>query len=206
MREVTSSKSGEAAVGGLRARKKASTRRAIRTHAMALFAERGYERTTVEQIAAAADVSPSTFFRYFPTKEDVALQDDYDALLTAAFRAQPAALPPVRALRNAIDDVFSSIPERDRDQEIERARLVATVPDLRARMLVQVADLIHVVAEALAERVGRPADDFEVHNLAGAIIGIALNVVLPPTVDPGTDFLARLDRGLAHLEAGLPLT
>ena len=53
-----------------------------------LFKDQGYDNTTVEQIAVAAEVSPSTFFRYFPSKEEVVLQDDYDALLIAAFHAQ----------------------------------------------------------------------------------------------------------------------
>jgi len=68
-------------VGGLRERKKAKTRAAIRREAMRLFREQGYEETTVEQIAEAAEVSPSTFFRYFPTKEDVVLQDDFDVVV-----------------------------------------------------------------------------------------------------------------------------
>ena len=77
---------------GLRERKKARTRAAIREHALRLFREQGYDATTVEQIAEAAEVSPSTFFRYFPTKEDVVLQDDMELLWIDALRAQPAGL------------------------------------------------------------------------------------------------------------------
>src|SRR5215203_7523738 len=87
---------------GLRERKKAKTRAEIQRHALKLFGERGYEATTVAQIAEAAEVSESTFFRYFPTKEDVVLWDEFDPLVFEALRAQPAELSTIRALRNAI--------------------------------------------------------------------------------------------------------
>ena len=86
---------------GLRERKKARTRAAIREHALRLFREQGYPATTVEQIADAAEVSPATFFRYFPTKEDVVLQDDFDIVTLAALEAQPAGLSPIAAFRAA---------------------------------------------------------------------------------------------------------
>ena len=63
---------------GLRERKKIKLRRSVQREALRLFAEQGYEDTTVEQIADAADISTTTFYRYFPTKEDVVLDDDYD--------------------------------------------------------------------------------------------------------------------------------
>src|SRR5215467_5528655 len=94
---------------GLRERKKAKTRAAIQQHALRLIQEQGYEATTIEQIAEAAEVSPSTFFRYFPTKEDVVLYDDLDPLLFAAFEAQPAELNPIQAMRCALREVFTSL-------------------------------------------------------------------------------------------------
>ncbi len=93
---------------GLRERKKARTRASIREHALRLFREQGYHATTVEQIAAAAEVSPSTFFRYFPTKEDVVLQDDMDTRMVEALERQPAGLGPVTAVRAATREVFAS--------------------------------------------------------------------------------------------------
>jgi len=190
---------------GLRERKKAKTRLAIREHAMALFKDQGYDKTTVEQIAAAAEVSPSTFFRYFPSKEEVVLQDDYDALLIAAFHAQQVGVPPLQALRNAISEVFLSMPEGQQAQEAERVRLMTEVPELRARMLAQVSEMIQMLAEAVAERVGRQSDDFEVRTFAGALVGVALGIAASSGDDPGNDYLRQFDRALALLEAGLPV-
>jgi AcrR family transcriptional regulator len=190
---------------GLRERKKAKTRLAIREHAMALFKDQGYDKTTVEQIAAAAEVSPSTFFRYFPSKEEVVLQDDYDALLIAAFHAQQVGVPPLQALRNAISEVFLSMPEGQQAQEADRIRLMTEVPELRARMLAQVSEMLQMLAEAVAERVGRQSDDFEVRTFAGALVGVALGIAASSGDDPGNDYLRQFDRALALLEAGLPV-
>ena len=93
---------------GLRERKKARTRASLREHALRLFREKGYQNTTVEQIAAAAEVSPSTFFRYFPTKEDLVLQDDMDVRMIEALEQQPPDLGPVAAVRAASRQMFDS--------------------------------------------------------------------------------------------------
>src|SRR5881409_3232752 len=101
---------------GLRERKKQKTRWAIQEHALRLFAEQGYDATTVEQIAAAAEVSPSTFFRYFPSKEDVVIQDQYDPILASIMAAAPAELGPVGALRHAMRTALAAIDEAEQDK------------------------------------------------------------------------------------------
>ena len=108
---------------GLRERKKARTRAAIRQHALRLFRERGYSATTVEQIAAAAEVSPATFFRYFPTKEDVVLQDDMDTVTLGALEAQPAALGPIAAMRSATAAMIAQLSQADLDRLRETIEL-----------------------------------------------------------------------------------
>jgi AcrR family transcriptional regulator len=190
---------------GLRERKKARTRSAIRQHAMRLFQKQGYHATTVEQIAEAAEVSPSTFFRYFPTKEDVIITDDYDPLIVAAFKSQPAELHPVAALRGAMRSVFAEFTAERMAQERERQALILSVPELRASALDGLATTVQLLAEAVAERVGRRPDELAVRALAGAVIGVGLAAMLAAAEDPTADLFALLDGAMAHLEAGLPL-
>ena len=92
---------------GRRERKKLRTRALIQREALRLFLAKGFEATTIEEIAEAADIALSTFFNYFPTKEDVVLQDDLDPVLLEAINMEPAGLHPVAVLRKAIHTVFS---------------------------------------------------------------------------------------------------
>ena len=190
---------------GLRERKKLRTRSAIQKEAMRLFLQKGYDETTIEEIAAAADISPSTFFNYFPSKEAVVFTDDLDPLILAAFDAQPAGLSPITALRNAMVDVFSRLSPDDDAVMRERMRLMAGEPALQAGMLAQFADLVRQIAELMARRVGRGPDDFALRNLAGALLGVMLSAVLRAVEDPEADLLKLATDALAHLEAGLPL-
>ena len=195
---------------GLRERKKARTRAAIRAHALRLFRENGYHRTTVEKIAEAAEVSPSTFFRYFPTKEDVILQDDMDTRMIEALERQPADLSPLSAVRAAVRDAFASYTEADLEVIAETTLLTMTVPEIRARATDEFTRTIGVIGEALAKRAGRPADDLAVRTAAGAIIGVMMSLTMPwegwasdmQTIEGLFD---RIDQALALLEAGLPL-
>ncbi|WP_431955909.1 TetR family transcriptional regulator [Nocardia lijiangensis] len=188
------------AAPGLRERKKERTRRTIRTEAFRLFREQGYGETTIEQIAAAADVSPSTFFRYFPTKEQLVIADDLDPLLVEEFRGQPRGLSPVLAFRNAIDASLATLTPEELAFEQERQALVYHVPELRAAIGIELERGIEMIAEMIAEYLGRPADDFEVRVTAGAIAGAGLAISLRTPVNA-----ENLGHAMDFLDAGLPV-
>jgi AcrR family transcriptional regulator len=198
---------------GLRERKKARTRAAIREHALRLFREQGYDATTVEQIAEAAEVSPSTFFRYFPTKEDVVLQDDMDLLWLEAIRQQPPDVGPIAALRASVRAAFAGMGEGEWAQLRETTELAVAVPAVRARMLAELARTTQILAAAVAERSGRDSGDFAARVLAGAVVGIAMAAWFEEGGDPMAfddktklaTFADKFERGLALLESGLPL-
>jgi AcrR family transcriptional regulator len=202
---VKSLHDGDRPAIGLRERKKARTKDSIQQQALRLFQEQGYDETTVEQIAEAAEVSPSTFFRYFPTKEDVVLYDNLDPLMIAAFEAQPAELTVTQALRAAMNEVFRSLPADEMDGLRERIKLVMSVPELRARTLDEFIRTIRMFSGVIARREGRPDDDFAVRIFTGALIGVVLAATLDVLENPDQDFLALMDAGLAQLESGLPL-
>jgi AcrR family transcriptional regulator len=188
---------------GLRERKKAKTRAAIQEHALRLFAQRGYDGTSVEDIAEAAEVSPSTFFRYFPTKEDVVLYDPFDPVLIDAFRRQPPDLSPIGAMRAAFRAATAGVGWEQ--QQAERARLIFAVPELRRRMIDEFVTSMEPFARALADRVGREPDDPAVRNVIGAILGVGLMAWLQGSASPGADYVELMDAAFAHLEAGLPV-
>lgn len=190
----------------LRERKKAKTRRTIQEEALRLFAEQGYEATTVEQIAEAAEVSPSTFFRYFPTKEDVVTEDDYDPLLMEAIKAQPPDLPPLAAIRAAFRSAFASMDPEELDRVLARSKLSASVPALRARTVEGLLVTVNMLAGAVAERTGRDPHSPAVRALVGAVVGVMLPVLFTwVELDDAASLPALLDEALGYLEAGLPV-
>lgn len=190
---------------GLRERKKAATRAAIQRHALRLFGEQGYEATTIDQIAAAAEVSPATVFRYFPTKEDLVLNDDYDPLIAAAYAAQPDDLSPVAALRGALRDALGGLQPEDVAAVRERTALIMSVPQLRAGTLDNVSQTMQLLAGMVARRAGRDPEDLAVRTLAGAMLGVLVSVMFHWASHPEVDIRTALDEAIEHLEAGLPL-
>ncbi|NGN63764.1 TetR family transcriptional regulator [Streptomyces sp. A7024] len=182
------------------------TREAIRQATYRLVQEQGYDATTVEQIAEAAEVSPSTVFRYFPTKEDIILSDEYDPLLADAIRARPADEPPLVALRRAMTDVMRLLWEQVTEEVGVRLRLIRAVPQLRARMLEGMDTSTETLLPVLAERSGRPVDDFELRVVVGAVMGALMQALFDWVDRGGTDDLSEtVDRALEVLERGLEL-
>jgi len=190
---------------GRRERKKLRTRALIQREALRLFLAKGFEATTIEEIAEAADIAPSTFFNYFPTKEDVVLQDDLDPVLLEAIHMEPAGLHPVAVLRKAIHHVFSQLTPEQYTIFGRRLALMASNPTLRAAFLNQSASQLDEIVAVVAGRAGRSSDEFAVRNLAGALLGVMMATFLAAANDPDADVLGLADQALAHLEAGLPL-
>ncbi|MFD3911520.1 TetR/AcrR family transcriptional regulator [Streptomyces sp. NPDC058603] len=163
---------------GLRERKKLRTRTAIRRAAFGLIAEQGYEATTIEQIAEASEVSPSTVFRYFPTKEDIVLTDDYDAVMASVLRSRPAGEPPLESIRFLLDQTLQSILATEYDEAIQRTKLMVEVPAVRARMTETMAESAKLLGDVLAERTGRAPDDLELRLFIAAMLSVVREVTL----------------------------
>lgn len=189
----------------LRERKKLKTRAAIRRHALKLFREQGFANTTIDQIVDPLEISQSTFFRYFPTKEDVVLQDDLDDLMFAAFKRQPAEMSPLSAVRAAMHEVFSGLSAEERAEEREREALIFATPELRSRMLDDFGGTLQMVAELLSQRLSHQPNAFALRVFSGALVGAMLATTTAMVEDPDADPFTLIDEALGYLEAGLPL-
>lgn len=191
---------------GLRERKKAKTRALIQEHALRLFRTQGYDETTVGQVAEAAEVSPSTVFRYFPTKPDLVIYDALDESWIEAFRSQPSELSALQALRASIRTGLGAVVGDDLALQLERERLMRSVPELRAAMLDEFVRTLNEIAALLAERTGRAVDDDYVVALAGAVLGVSIAAWLGGGEgDASVRYVERIDAGLALLEDGFRL-
>ncbi|MFF5155051.1 TetR/AcrR family transcriptional regulator [Streptomyces sp. NPDC000348] len=190
---------------GLRERKKTKTREAIRDATYGLVREQGYDATTVEQIAERAEVSPSTVFRYFPTKEDIVLTDEYDGPLLAELAARPADEPWPDSVRYVLRKAVGLAMTEQPDATLLRARLTAEVPAVRSRMLESLSATARLLAGTVAVRTGLDPDGLEVRVGTTALAGGLLEASRYWAERGHTDDLADLvDRALDVFEHGLP--
>jgi TetR/AcrR family transcriptional regulator, regulator of mycofactocin system len=193
-------------MGGLRERKKEQTRSAIEDAAFRLFAERGFQATTVADIADAADVAPRTFFAYFPSKEDVlfaGFDEAFDAL-AERLRGRPPGESTFDALRAWIAD---QLPEMEADEhEALRHRLSCEHESIASHERHLMGRFEAIIAEAVAADLGDEPTDMRPRMIGAAAIA-ALMAMRPD--DPGAEELApreklkRLDEALEFLRGGV---
>ncbi|RZN27727.1 TetR family transcriptional regulator [Bradyrhizobium sp. Leo121] len=158
-------KTAPGAAPGLRARKRQETREKLARAAMALFLERGFEATTLDDIVAAADISRRTFFHYFAAKEDVvfAWQEEASAALIAAVAARPAGESMLAAAENAIIAMAGQL---DPAEVVALARLKQDNPALQARDQLKYEKLERTLADALLRRTGNKTDKMQARLVA----------------------------------------
>lgn len=203
-----------AAIQSLRERKKLATRRELRRIALELVARHGFSNVTVEDIAAAAEVSPRTFFNYFPAKEAALFGMDPDriAALREAIVATAPGAPALAAVRAVMVGVARGMAQDlgelggEPAEWLIRMKAARTDPHVRAAQAAQMAQVERIVAEGLAQRLGA---DLEHDPYPGLLAAVAVATVRSGVVfwsnSGGVMALDRfVDLAFRALEAGLP--
>jgi TetR/AcrR family transcriptional regulator, regulator of mycofactocin system len=180
-----------------------TTRRAVTGTALRLFAERGFERTTVEDVAEELGVSRRTLFRYFASKNDM-VWGEFDQVLERLRQSLHATGPdePLHeALRRAV--VESNRYEADQLPELRiRMRLITRVPALQAHSMLRYAEWRAVIAEWVAERLRCGPGDLVPQTVAHAALGTSMAAFLVWVDDPSSDLVANLDEAYRLLGSG----
>jgi AcrR family transcriptional regulator len=158
----------------LRERKKQQTRWTIQAHALRLFVEQGYEATTIDRVCQEAEVSPSTFFRYFPTKEDVVVLDQYDPLLIEIFHEASLSDDPVRTLRSRLSDAIGQADLAERHVMLVRTRLALSEPAIRNRIMDHLLSTVQMLTEAATTEQSPPRPDRPGLSPARLFVGACL--------------------------------
>ncbi|HEV8623855.1 MAG TPA: TetR family transcriptional regulator [Acidimicrobiia bacterium] len=203
---IEADESGERPRLGLRERRKRLTAAELEAAAYRLFGERGFDAVTVDDIAAEADVSRRTFFRYFASKEDVLLADHFVQLarLREAMAGRPADEPIITALRNALLSLTSDFEER-KDLVVTRARLMRDTPSLQARSLVHQKLWEDAMQEMVAARLGvDPVKDLRPGVVSAATLA-AMRVAFTSWLAAGCDgdLIELTMKALDFLDSGL---
>ena len=193
---------------GLRERKKQQTRQAIHDAAMRLFAERGFDATTIADIAEAADIAPRTFFGYFPSKEDVVFADFPETVegLSARLDSRSSDETAIDAIRAWIEGLLDEVDLAD-DREKCRKRVIAQSPALADHYRALMGQVEELLAGHIARDLGDQPDDVRPHMIASSVIG-ALSALDGKGSDGGApatkeESLAMIDQALTFLQGGM---
>jgi AcrR family transcriptional regulator len=194
------------AAESLRERKKARTREAIIDAALDLFSTKGFDATTIEDIAAAAEVSPRTFFRYFESKLDVVMarnakRDEDHGDFADLIDARPADEGPLEAMRNIFHEFLGD--RLDDPSVVREFQVLLTSPTLRTFVRERFFEHESEIAHAFAHRMGVDAEDLSAHVLAAAAnaaVWSAVNRWVATGAAPDR-LLPTLDEAFAVLQA-----
>jgi AcrR family transcriptional regulator len=191
---------------GLREQKKQAAMRRIQEVALDLFDARGFDRVTIEEIAAASHVSPSSVYRYFGTKEMVVLYDDVDYRLIERLETELASHAPVDAVRRAMTDVLAEAFDRD-ELARRKVRYAFEEPALHAANLETTEAFAPLIANVLASAFKREPDDLEIQVVAATLVASLMAAARHWYMAGFRQPLRReIDRALSVVESGLQLT
>jgi len=183
-------------------RRRVTSRAELEQTAFGLFASRGFDATTVDEIAAAAGIGRRTFFRYFPSKNDIpwgAFEEELERM-RVRLKASPSEVPLMDAIRVALID-FNRIAPGTEPLHRRRMELILRVPALLAHSTLRFAAWRAVIAEFAAERTGRRPDDLAPQAIAHAVLGVAVAAYEHWLNDPAADLGALLDDAMRQLAA-----
>jgi mycofactocin system transcriptional regulator len=191
---------GRGAGSGHPGRRRITSREELEQTAFALFAARGFEATTVDEIAAAAGIGRRTFFRYFPSKNDIpwgAFEDELDRM-RVRLKACPPQVPLMDAIRIALID-FNRVAPAQVPLHRRRMELILRVPALLAHSTLRFTAWREVVAEFVADRTGRRPEELAPQAIAHAVLGVSVAAYEHWLDHPAADLGVLLDDAMRQL-------
>jgi len=190
------------AVSGQPGRRRVTSRGELEQVAFELFAVHGFEPTTVDDIATAAGIGRRTFFRYFPSKNDVpwGMFEVELERMRARLKECPRDVPLMDAIRVALVD-FNRVEPSQVPWHRRRMELILRVPALLAHSTLRFASWRAVIAEFAAERTGLRPDSLAPQAIAHAVLGVAIAAYDPWLDDEGADLGALRDAAMRQLGA-----
>jgi TetR/AcrR family transcriptional regulator, regulator of mycofactocin system len=181
-------------------RRRVTSREELEQTAFTLFAAQGFEATTVDEIAAAAGIGRRTFFRYFPSKNDIpwgAFEDELDRM-RVRLKACPPEVPLMDAIRLALID-FNRVAHPQVPLHRRRMELILRVPALLAHSTLRFTAWREVIAEFVADRTGRRPEELAPQAIAHAVLGVSVAAYEHWLDHPSADLGVLLDDAMRQL-------